>query len=224
MMRALSLAALSLLVSSAAWGHARLLTPTPRTNDSGIKTGPCGGIAPTGNPTVYAPGSTIMVEFEETIEHPGHYRIAFSPGNDEGFDDNVLMDNIPDEPGATTDNPNRYSQPVILPDMECEGCTLQLIQCMTETGACVNYYSCADITLSAAAADGGLLDDAGPGADGGGGDGADAAGPPSGVGDAPGLCSVAAASRRGSSPATGLGLLVFLVAALAYRTRPHNHP
>jgi len=116
----------------------------PRTNATGLKEpAPCGGVARTNTPVVLKSGSTVEIQFEETINHPGHFRIAFSPTADAGFDENILQDNIP-EVSAT----RFYTQTVTLPNIECDDCTLQLIQVMTDRSPPSNYYSCADIQLT----------------------------------------------------------------------------
>lgn len=121
----------------------------PRTNDTGLKTAPCGGAARTATPVILAPGQTVTVEWEETVDHPGFFRLSFAPADDIGFESNILVDNIPD-----TQNdgvlPHFYSASVTLPNQACTACTLQLIQVMTENPAApTNYYSCSDIQLSA---------------------------------------------------------------------------
>ncbi len=133
-----------LLCSSGAYSHARWdlngSTP-PRNTSNGIKQGPC-GVDRTSNPAVFEPGETIEVNFESIIYHQGHFRIAFSEANDQGFDDNVLVDDIPDYSGQ------RYRTTMItLPNVECEDCTLQLIQTMPDKMDGSLYYSCADIAL-----------------------------------------------------------------------------
>ena len=138
-----ALAAL-LLYPALALAHARLTNPVPR-NTLANKTGPC-GVARTATSVAFAPGATITVSWTETIDHPGHYRIAFSPSNDQGFDANVLKDNIPNPAGAQAVN----STTVTLPTTPCTQCTLQLIQVMTNTVPSSNYYSCADITIGSA--------------------------------------------------------------------------
>lgn len=116
----------------------------PRSNGDDIKTGPCGNLPRSDSPAVFTAGETITVEFESTIYHQGHFRIAFSPGNDQGFDDHVLVDNIPDYPSQ------RYrSYDLTLPDTPCTDCTLQLIQVMLDRNPPTNYFSCADIQLEA---------------------------------------------------------------------------
>ncbi len=120
----------------------------PRTTSDGsypdnIKVGPCGNLPRSATPAVFEAGSTITVKIERTIYHQGHFRIAFSPANDQGFDDNVLADNIPD-----INTQRYYDQDITLPNTPCDQCTLQLIQTMPDSGPNSNYYSCADIRLT----------------------------------------------------------------------------
>lgn len=128
------------------------------------KAGPC-GVSGDGRTltdsliSTYKPGETITVTWRETIQHPGHFRIAFDsdgqdfafPGEDSPSGVVILADNIADKSSAN------YSQQVTLPDIECSNCTLQLIQVMTTdpppysaTGDL--YFNCADIVLKADAA------------------------------------------------------------------------
>jgi len=143
-------AAISVLVlPSAVMAHVRWaldsVTP-PRTNDTGLKANPCGGAARTTRSTIFSAGQTIEVEFQETIDHPGHYRIAFSPANDLNFDSYVLVDNIPD-----TTSTGFYTQEITIPMEICSACTLQLIQVMTTSPTPQPgdyYYSCSDIQIT----------------------------------------------------------------------------
>lgn len=137
------------LLPTQALAHARWVidsvTP-PRSNDTGLKTAPCGGIARTTRSAIFTAGQTIELEFEETVNHPGHYRIAFSPANDQNFDSYVLVDNILD-----VTNNGRYTQVVTIPNEICSACTLQLIQVMTtDPNPQPNdfYYSCTDIQIT----------------------------------------------------------------------------
>lgn len=133
--------------SQSAFAHARWsLTGLvkPRTNATGLKEpAPCGGVARTNTSVVLQSGSTVDVQFEETINHPGHFRIAFSSVSDLGFNKNILVDNIPEVPAT-----RNYTQTINLPNIECNDCTLQLIQVMTDRTPPSNYYSCADIQLT----------------------------------------------------------------------------
>jgi hypothetical protein len=142
---------LSVVGTETACAHARFSldgsTP-PRNNSTGLKSAPCGGVERTNNPAIFMSGQTIEVEWEETINHPGYFRIAFSPANDEGFDDNVLKDNIIDTQNSESPVPHFYNVSITLPAVVCDQCTLQLIQVMTENPDNPrNYYSCADIKL-----------------------------------------------------------------------------
>lgn len=140
-----------LLVSSTAHAHIALKNPAPRTTAQ--KAGPCGAAGSTRgtNVTTYAPGETITIEWDETVDHPGHFRIAFdSDGNDAFIDpmrasDNfsfTLVEPIADKVGG------RYTQQITLPTEPCTNCTLQLMQVMTTTEPYNSFYwQCADIVI-----------------------------------------------------------------------------
>lgn len=178
---------LGLAWAGTAEAHVDLTYPPMRYNytDGGQKVGPCGAGIATGAVTTFAPGATITVTWDETINHPGHFRISLDPdGGDDAFVDptgydsfyvapSVLADNITDLGGSA------HSQEITLPATECELCTLQLIQVMTDKppwgpgGGDDLYYWCADISIQDGGGTGGS-----PGAGGGatGGSGAGAAG------------------------------------------------
>lgn len=161
-----------LLGTSVASAHIALKSPTARTNDQvQLKVGPCGQNVNmrTNNVTMFKPGQTITVSWDETINHPGHYRISFDPNGtkfpdpasftdyDSGATD--LVDNIPDKTGMA---PIAYTQQVKLPNVECTNCTLQLIQVMTDKPPYGDgndiYYQCADLVLNG---DAGVIQDSG---------------------------------------------------------------
>jgi hypothetical protein len=138
-------------VQGTASAHVTLTSPPPRTLDN--KAGPCGaaGSQRGTRVTTFAPGATITVEWDETIDHPGHYRIAFDDDGDDVFvnpnnpNDNfafTLKEPIPDKVGG------HYTQQITLPTTPCASCTLQLMQIMT-TQVPYNsfYYQCADISI-----------------------------------------------------------------------------
>lgn len=140
-----------LALATPAYAHIALRSPAPRT--SAQKEGPCGDAGSVRGSTFtrFQPGETITVEWDETIDHPGHYRIAFDDDGDDVFqnpnnpDDNfpsTLVEPIADKVGG------RYTQQVTLPTTPCTNCTLQLIQVMT-TSIPYNsfYYQCADIVI-----------------------------------------------------------------------------
>lgn len=139
-----------------AQAHISLTSPAQRTPDQ-QKDGPCGAPGSTrgSNVTVYRPGETIKVEWTETIDHPGHYRIAFDAdgqrflmplGNVDANQQYVLLDNIPD----TNPPQGKYSAMVTLPNVQTENGTLQLIQVMSTAPVWTEpdlYFRCADIAL-----------------------------------------------------------------------------
>ena len=140
-----------LLLSGTASAHIALTYPPPRTADQ--KTGPCGATGSRrGNKiTTFAPGATITVEWDETVDHPGHYRIAFDDNGDDVF---VNPNNPGDNFAFTLKEPiadkvgGHYTQTIALPSKPCTNCTLQLMQVMT-TAVPYNsfYYQCADIAI-----------------------------------------------------------------------------
>jgi MYXO-CTERM domain-containing protein len=163
--------ALTTLVSARAEAHISLSEPKSRYWDATTqvadqekqKVGPCGvnGDARSTTPsliTTFRPGQRLTVRWSETVQHPGHYRIAFdSDGQDfpvpgtAGMPAGVtiLADNIADKGGGKG---VAYTQEVTLPAEECSRCTLQLIQVMTTAAppykASDLYFNCADVILS----------------------------------------------------------------------------
>ncbi len=137
----------------------------------------------------YEPGATITVSFVEFIPHPGYFRFAFDDDGDDGFKDPVSIKPVdpkrkcPDGPTDHCGTSDFYNTPSVLPnmdnlephlaiaakpmntfqvklpDVECENCTLQLIQVMedndshgpfdTTPGVGVSdvYHQCIDIVL-----------------------------------------------------------------------------
>ena len=152
-----------------------------------IKSAPCG--RPDGDRGkhvyTYAPGETVQLSWVEYVGHPGYYRIAFDSDGEDDFKNpasikpagracaagerncgagdfynnkTVLIDDF----GRHDDAPHgkRYSVDVKLPAVECENCTLQIIQVMTEQAkspydpaaddADDLYYQCIDMRLRGA--------------------------------------------------------------------------
>ncbi len=207
----IALLSVGAILPAGARAHLGLDAPASRYGPEELKPGPCG--LPNGertqNVTYYEPGETIEVRWNEYVDHPGHYRIAFDADGDDDFvdpatmtdfysNDAVLIDDIPDEYGGD------YVVSVTLPDVTCENCTLQVIQVMydkppyTTPGNDI-YYQCADLVLRA-----GGGPHAGPSADGG-----TDPGPRTGPGanDGGGGCSVARSDATGSEPLRWLLLL-----------------
>ncbi len=163
--------------------------------------------------TTLTAGGTVTVRFSEYVGHSGRYRVAidFDGADLDDFNDNILLD-VPDPPGSAgnTGDGSIWEFEVQLPDMECDNCTLQLIQMMDgnttdpvpDPVGRSSYYTCADIIL--AGGNGGP--DAGPGVDAadGGGNGDD---------DGCGCRTV--------SPSSGWPVLGVLL-MLAWRNRKRN--
>jgi len=152
---------LVVLAPAEAKAHLGLSSPASRYGPDTLKTGPCGvsGGERTGNVTYYEPGEIIEVSWDEYVDHPGHYRIAFDEDGDDDFvdpaammelysNDAVLLDGIDDKGPGERD----YLATVTLPNVTCDNCTLQVIQVMydkppyTTPGNDI-YYQCADLVL-----------------------------------------------------------------------------
>lgn len=161
--------AVAVTVASPSEAHLGLHVPPSRYGDAVLKVGPCG--APNGqrsdNVTELEPGASIEVVWDEYVNHPGHFRISFDADGDDDFvdpaclsgcntrnpeiemysNDTVLLDGIADTPSG-----GESSVRVTLPDIECDNCTLQVIQVMydkppyTTPGNDI-YYQCADLVL-----------------------------------------------------------------------------
>ncbi|MBS1962838.1 MAG: lytic polysaccharide monooxygenase [Bdellovibrionales bacterium] len=144
----MALLALAAIVPATSFGHARLRLDgnvPPRNNSTGLKSGPCGGIARTNTPKVLTAGQQLTIQWEQVINHPGYYRIAFSPSGDTGFDDNVLVPMFQNTIGQQF-----FETTITVPSTPCTNCTIQLIQYMTENDPPSLYYSCGDIEIRAA--------------------------------------------------------------------------
>lgn len=131
------------------FAHARLKASNNiviRSNNAGIKTGPCGGVARTAAPADLVAGQKVTVNWEETIQHPGRYEFYFSEAGDANF---KLLATVVDTQDDTASLPHQYTVELTMPNVACTACTLQMIQVMTENPANPrNYYSCADIKLT----------------------------------------------------------------------------
>ena len=200
-----------LLVTSAAFAHARLKSPVPRNNSDLLKdpNGPCGLVPRTTLNTLYTPGQLIPVTFVETVNHGGCFTFNLSQANDTTFMQLKIVahSNV----GAT---PRQYATNVQLPaGVSCQNCTLQQVQYMIanyDGGVCPpanppagsRYYSCADIRIAAAVPDAGPGIDAGAGGGAGGGTGGGTAG---GAGGGAGGGTAGGAGGGGTAGGAGGG-------------------
>ena len=174
------------MVPSLGFAHFKLLAPASwiAEDDRGDpqKAGPCGGTnADYGKPTYAVTdvkgGSQLHVKVQETIYHPGHFRIALavnSPAelpvdpkamtmpNDKGVQMSVsaeimnpvappvLVDGLWQHT-AKSDTP--FETDVTIPNINCKGCTLQVIQFMEQHGpnnpGNYTYHHCAVLRITA---------------------------------------------------------------------------
>jgi MYXO-CTERM domain-containing protein len=194
---ALAVGALALLSPASADAHFILRTPASWMSQNSLgdpqKQGPCGigaGGTPTGSVTAVQAGQTITISIDETIFHPGHYRIALAvndrselppepvvtPGSTPCG--SVAIQNPPVFP-VLADGVLLHTRPfsgrqtiqvTLPPDVTCEHCTLQILEFMSEHGLNVPggcfYHHCADLSIaSVTVADAGAAPVADAGAD-----------------------------------------------------------
>jgi uncharacterized protein (TIGR03382 family) len=158
------------------------------------------------NVQTYRPGATLHLVWDEYVVHPGWFRISFQQNGDtfevppaSGAASNYPTEDLTGKTDPATGSliiadrimHGTSSFDVTLPNVECNNCTLQLTQMMTDkppytadTTSDDIYYQCVDLVLTASAPP----SDAG----GGGGDTAGTSGGCSTSGGAPGLLLVAA--------------------------------
>ena len=171
-------------------GHFKLLEPVSRITEDQRgdpqKAGPCGGatgVTPTMSGVVSEAkgGAPLHIKVQETIFHPGFYRVALAVKS---------LDELPPDPVAVTrqtekgpmsvsaaiqSNPQKpvladglnlhharpaagtqlapFEADVTLPNINCEKCTLQIVQFMEAHGlnkdGDYTYHHCADIKITA---------------------------------------------------------------------------
>jgi hypothetical protein len=208
------------LAPALAVAHSNLVNPVPRAGED-IKTAPCGA-APATPVATYNPGDMVMIEWEETIDHPGHYRLTLSPDGIDGFPQIIVEDNIPDIDGAVPAGGRQFSRMEMIPNHVCDRCTLQLVQSMEENPAAPTYYySCADIRIGASAGGDGGGGGTGDGGGGGHGDAAPGSDEDSSmIGPTPGVCAIALGHARDSGAGfPGAGILGILLGVVVFRPR-----
>jgi len=202
------------------------------------KTGPCGDPGES-NPdaqmsmkvTEYKAGETIAIKLNETVAHPGHYRVALSLTGPDGLPMEpkvtksatdtsangqcgtaeimdppmmpILLDNALEH---TAKFNGEQTIMVTLPaNVSCEKCTLQVLEFMSNHPAPCFYHHCADIKITN---DGGMSAGGAGGMSTGGAAGMSAGGASSGGASSGGMSSGGAAGMStmgGSSGVTGQG-------------------
>ena len=174
------------LIPLAAQAHFRLLAPASWIEENNLgdpqKAAPCGGTnADYGKPTYAVTdvkgGSLLHVKVQETVYHPGHYRIALAvnsptelpvdPKAETMTDANgkvmsvsapvmspvappVLADGLFVHTAKVTDP---FETDVAIPNINCKSCTLQVLQFMEQHGVNnpgqYSYHHCAVLHITA---------------------------------------------------------------------------
>jgi len=170
-----------------AYAHFILHAPAASLAQNGLgdpqKLGPCGGTTanpgtPTNVVTEAKGGDTVHIKIQETIYHPGHYRIALAvksrselPADPETvtrdtprgpYSVSAKIDPAPKPPvladglfvhTARPEAGSFFETDVKLPNINCEKCSLQVIQWMAEHGVnpdgMFTYHHCADFKITA---------------------------------------------------------------------------
>ena len=151
-----------LFISAPALAHIDLIDPAPRSH-SALKAAPCGPLDNTrsGKPTYFMPGQQVTLKWNETINHPAHYRVMLDMNGSSFTDPSSFTDvcdpAVPTMPMCIADNladkaGGAYTYTFTLPNVECANCTIQLIQVMTDKPPYGDgndvYHACADIVIS----------------------------------------------------------------------------
>ena len=188
-MKLIRLTAVSILLAGVApaltTAHFKLLEPASWLVEDNRgdpqKLGPCGGTSanagtPTGIVGAATGGSKLHIKLQETIYHPGFYRVALAVKSREELPPDPVavtrdtekgpwsisgaIQSAPQRPvladglflhKARPTDPNETD--VELPNISCEKCTLQIVQFMEEHGfnkdGGYTYHHCADLKITA---------------------------------------------------------------------------
>ena len=182
----LAVTAVAGLLAPVAFAHFHLLEPKSWVVENNLgnpqKQGPCGGdeggpgITPTNAITPVQGGQKLHIKLQETVFHPGHYRIALAVN---------LRSELPEDPEVVTrdtdkgpwsvsakiENPVKipvlvdglwqhtakstdpFETDIQLPNINCPTCTLQIVEFMAEHGynkpGGYSYHHCAVLNITA---------------------------------------------------------------------------
>jgi len=178
-------ALLVVIVPAAAHAHFKLMEPASWIveNERGDpqKAGPCGGTnTDYGKPsfviTKVQGGSKLHLKIQETIYHPGHYRVALAVNSPLELPVDAAVETIATEKGprsvsAAIMNPVKmplladglfphtaavkepFETDVQLPNINCKKCTLQVAQFMADHAlnnpGGYSYHHCAELQITA---------------------------------------------------------------------------
>jgi len=240
----MAIGALLLALPATAQAHFTLVTPPPASTSTNGGKGdpPCGPTAmPSNVVTAVTGGSKLTIKLNETVFHPGFYRVALSiksrdelpldnvvkdasgkvlppagPGNSATavYEENPVFPVLADNLFPHTTDMKMFTGEVTLPNVNCDKCTLQVIEFMANHGSNgpkegYFYHHCADLKITADPSKPVFDPSAGSGAGGGSSGGAagtaGAAGT-GGMGAASGSAAVSAGSggTGGTSTPTGV--------------------
>ena len=177
-----------MLAPQTSWAHFKLLSPTSWLVEDNRgdpqKSGPCGGSntdwgKPSYAVTKVAGGQNIHIKVQETIYHPGHYRVALAVNSPTELPPDPLVTTKDTEKGpwsvsAAIQNPPQipvladglfvhstrpagemkaWEADIRLPNINCKKCTFQIVQFMADHGfnnpGGYTYHHCADIQITA---------------------------------------------------------------------------
>jgi hypothetical protein len=147
------------------------------------KLGPCGGTSANAGDQTKAVtkvqgGQKLHLKWTETVYHPGHYRISLAVKSREELPPDPAVETRESEKGpqsvstviqnpvkipvlvdglfahnARPASPTTFDTDVVLPNINCDHCTLQIIQFMAEHGLNRDggyfYHHCADLQITA---------------------------------------------------------------------------
>lgn len=164
--------------------HFRLLEPAASLEQNNLgdpqKLGPCGGTtanpgSPTNATTQVRGGSKLYIKVQETVFHPGHYRVAIAPSAAQLPPDadaatretergpwsvSAPIQSSPKLPvladglfAHTAKTAEAFGTDVEIPNINCEKCMLQITQFMAEHGFNKDggyyYHHCATVQITA---------------------------------------------------------------------------
>lgn len=139
-----------LLIPGLGWPHAYITDDSDiKARGTDMKDPPCGVNVRSLSPTPLTAGSTITVRWAETVDHTGSYWIEFSACGDANW---VRLKTIADTQNGGVPLPHLYSQTITVPNVNCDKCTIRVVQEMIDNHPDfpTYYYSCADIRITGA--------------------------------------------------------------------------
>ena len=174
-----------LLLAPLAGAHFKLMEPASWLIENNLgdpqKMAPCGGTSadagkPTGAVTKLQGGSTLHIKLQETVFHPGFYRVALAVNSRAELPPDPQAMTVPSPTGPrsvaamieyppqipvladglfqhATKATGPWETDVTLPNITCTKCTLQIVEFMADHGlnkdGDYTYHHCADLQITA---------------------------------------------------------------------------